>query len=369
MYERYQKAEAFITQWYWRHERQLSWVGLTLGFIFESTQLKRVDQLLENLWVVGHILIALFGIVAINYVENFNARGSFTQKVYHRLHFWLVMTIQFAFGGLFSAFFFLYIQSGTLATSWPFFVLLAGMLIANEVYKFHYHRLVFQITVLFLALFSFAIYIVPVVTRSISDGMFLLSGVVSLIFLSGVIALLWFISKERFKKNRRILVSTISATFVLINIFYFTNIIPPLPLLVKDAQAYHFINATGDGTYTALAEEEQGFRFISWKQVIHKKDIDPVFVWSAVFSPTQFNTSIVHQWQFLNEGNWQTEETIMLPIVGGRDGGYRTYSKKTFAQVGEWRVNITTQSGQIIGRVRFEIKTVDNVPPLVERIL
>jgi hypothetical protein len=367
----YTEIESFITKWYWRYERQLSWFGLTAGFIVEATQLKRVDLLLENVWVLVHVAISVFGIIAINVVEKRQALSRFSEKAYRRIHFWLVMTIQFGFGGLFSAFFFLYVRSGNLATSWPFFALLIGTLIANEAFKFHYHRLVFQLTVLFSALFSFAIFLVPVLTHRIGDSIFLLSGLVSLLFISGVIALLWYISKERFKGNRRILAGSIGGVFLLVNLLYFTNIIPPLPLSLKDITVYHSVSPQGDGTYVGLREEKKKWDFFAWQDVVHKTSVDPVFVWSAVFSPTKLNTVILHEWQYYSEKDkkWVTEETIRLPIVGGRDNGYRTYSKKTFADAGLWRVTVRTESGQIIGRIRFKIETVQTAPALVQQTL
>jgi len=367
----YERTESFITKWYWRYERELSWFGLTAGFIFESTQLKRVDLILENVWVFVHIAIAVFGIVVINIVEKLQAKSRYSEKAYKRIHFWLVMTIQFGFGGLFSTFFFFYIKSGTLSNSWPFLALLVGMLVANEAFKFHYHRLVFQLSVLFLALYSFTIFFIPVITHTIGDATFLLSGLVSLLFISGVVALLWFISKERFKGNRRILLASIGGIFFLINVFYFTNIIPPLPLSLKDAGVYHLISLQGGGSFIGLAEQKKGWHIFTWQDTMRKRTVDPVFVWGAVFSPTKLNITISHEWQRYSEEEkkWITRENIRIPIIGGLDSGYSTYSKKSFADAGLWRVTVRTESGQIIGRVRFKIEIVDTAPPLVQKIL
>ena len=58
------------------------------------------------------------------------------------------------------------------------------------------------------------------------------------------------------------------------------------------------------------------------------------------------------------QGKWITDRTIELPVIGGRDSGFRTFSKRSNLELGRWRVNVETESGQTIGRIRFNL-----VPP------
>ena len=51
---------------------------------------------------------------------------------------------------------------------------------------------------------------------------------------------------------------------------------------------------------------------------------------------------------------------VSYPINGGRDGGYRGYTIKSNPGPGEWRVDISTADGHLLGRVRF---SVDQTPP------
>ena len=46
---------------------------------------------------------------------------------------------------------------------------------------------------------------------------------------------------------------------------------------------------------------------------------------------------------------------LFRSIAGGRDGGYRGYSLTT-VNSGNWRVNIETERGQLIGRVKFKVE-------------
>ena len=94
---------------------------------------------------------------------------------------------------------------------------------------------------------------------------------------------------------------------------------------------------------------------------------DSVYAYSAVFSPTNLNITIVHQWQHYDENQkkWITTFTISLPVTGGRGGGFRTYSESSNLAAGKWRVNIETEQGQIIGRLRFNIVPVNTEPMLI----
>jgi len=75
----------------------------------------------------------------------------------------------------------------------------------------------------------------------------------------------------------------------------------------------------------------------------------------------------VHEWQHYNEAtkNWNTVYQIKLSIIGGRDGGFRTYSIKTANMPGLWRVEVKTLQGQHIGRIKFEVQNVDTTPDLI----
>src|ERR1035437_6928795 len=167
-----------IKKWYLRRERLISSLSLLGGFIFDAVSLKRVDLFWENLWVAAHLIVAAGGIILINLYEK--KKDKLSPKVAGLIHFWLIIIIQFAFGGLLSTFLVFYFRSGTLGSSWPFMLFLAAVFILNERLRHHYTRLIFQTSVLFVSIYSFAIFIVPVIVHQIGSGIFILSGAVSL---------------------------------------------------------------------------------------------------------------------------------------------------------------------------------------------
>ncbi len=361
-----------IRDMYFRYERLISSVSLVGGFVFDAFTLRRVDLFWDNVWVVVHFIIIATCIVAINFLEN--KRITQKQEVVLRmrtptLHFWFVTILQFFFGGLLSTFLVFYFRSGTLAVTWPFLLLLGGAFAANEALKQHYTRLVFQISLFFLALFSFAIFIVPIIVHQIGPAIFVLSGVVSIVVLWLFLVVLRFVARETFQQSKKVLAVSVGGIFVITNILYFTNVIPPLPLSLQGGGVYHSLVHTSAG-YVVTTEPHGWFDFFSPYQVFHEVPGQPIYAWTAVFSPAALNTTIVHVWQqyVAATHEWVTRAQVPLTIIGGRAGGYNTYSMLGTIAPGAWRVNAETTNGQVIGRLLFRVVATTTEPTLETEI-
>jgi DUF2914 family protein len=350
---------------YARFEQPISSISLLGGFAFDAITLKRVDTLWENSWVVAHLAVVAVCIILINRAD----RTGIDPKDPARADFWLLNILQFFFGGLLSTFLVFYFRSGSLRVSWPFFLILVAAFVANERLKRQHARLYFQISLFFLSLFCFTIFILPVVLHAIGSLIFLLSGAVSLALLYLFLRLLRSVAGENFAAGRPALIACIAAIFLSINVLYFLNLIPPIPLSLQNAGAYHAIARTADGNYAVQAEDQGWLRFFRLADTFHSKPGAPVYAYSAVFSPTALNTKIVHEWQFYEPARgWTTMGRVALAVRGGRGGGYRTYSEKTGVMPGAWRVNVETPSGALLGRLRFNVIDEDSDPPLITEV-
>ncbi len=274
-----------------------------------------------------------------------------------KTHFWLVNILQFFFGGILSTYLVFYFRSSDIAVSWPFLLILGLCFWANESLKRQFVRLAFQISIFFLSILCFAIYLVPILAHHIGRDMFLFAGVMSLLFIGLFLLLVRITAKKEFEQSKKIVYLSIGGIFILVNALYFSGLIPPLPLSLKDAGVYYGIKRSGDGQYVALAPAK-GNSWFNLYPAFYRRAGQPVYVYTAVFSPEEFNMNVIHEWQNWQAENkqWTTVNRINLPVVGGRDGGFRTYSLKTLIQPGRWRVNVLTEEGQLVGRVRFDIK-------------
>jgi hypothetical protein len=350
---------------YARFERPISSASLLVGFVFDAVTLKRVDTFWENLWIVAHIAVVAICIILVNRMGNRDADPEDPSKV----HFWFINTLQFFFGGLLSTFLVFYFRSGSLRVSWPFFLILGAAFVANEKLKHHYARLTFQLSFFFLSLFCFTIFILPVVLHAIGPFIFLLSGAVSLALLYLFLRLLLSVAGQDLATRSRTLHTSIAIIFITINVLYFLNLIPPIPLSLQDASVHHAITRNAEGNYAVQSEDLGPLHFFHLMETFHATPGAPAYAYSAIFSPTSLNTEIVHEWQFYEpKRGWTTMSRVELPVRGGRGGGYRTYSVRAGINAGAWRVNVKSPSGALLGRLRFNVVLQTSDPPLITQL-
>jgi len=335
------------------------------GFVFNILTLTRVDLFLENFWVIAHLLVVAVCIIWLNRIENDNE----DEKNPATVNFWLVNVLQFFFGGLLSTFLVFYFRSADLSVSWPFILMLVIAFWANESLKARYVRLSFQISFFYLSLFSFTIFFVPVLLKAIGADVFFISGVVSLIIMGIFLLILAAVAWERFRQSIKIVFTAVAGIFAVVNILYFTNLIPPIPLSLIDGGVYHSV-IKADGNYLVQYEDGGWREHLTLYPDFHLTASHPVYVYSAVFSPPDLNTIIVHEWQHDNPvtRTWSDCERIELPVLGGREGGFRTYSMKIGITPGHWRVTVATKKGEVIGRIRFNAVAADSQPPLKTKV-
>lgn len=342
-----------LKRWYAKYERPVSSLSLVGGFVFDAITLKRVDALWENIWVLGHLVLIVVVMVLVNWVENDPGDEENPEK----LHFWLVNVLQFLFGGILSVFLVFYFRSADLSTSWPFIVLLALAFWANESMKRRFVRLTFQVALLYLSIFSTTIFLLPVMFHRIGSDIFLYSGFTSLVSIFVFLFVLSRVSKEKFRNSRNYIYLSILIVYGSINFLYFTNLIPPLPMSLEDSGIYYSVTKADNGDYLGKYKYVGLISHILFYPKVSSVTEKTFYAYSAVFSPTNFDTNIYHNWQYYDEAKkqWLDQAMISLKIVGGREGGFRTYTTYVDPSPGKWRVNVLTNSGQVIGRIRFEI--------------
>ena len=350
----FETAKAFLIEW----QHRIPLVAFIGGFILDSFTLTRLDQWLDQAILTVHLLIVTGSIVLLQLAYRAKGSREVPRKSLIGEHApWYPIALQFSMGALFSGFFIFFTRSGTLAESWPFLLLLAGFLVGNEIFKKRYERFVFQISVYYFVILLYLILFVPVLLDMIGVWMFLLSGVLSLVVIVGVMYGLYRITPERVTKTYRKIAMTIGAIFIGMNILYFTNIIPPIPLAMKDMGIYHSVVRDGS-FYTVTYEKPAWYTF--WRRsdkVFRRPGNEPVYAFSAVFAPTNLTTKIYHNWEYWDEqsGEWRSAGKIAYQIVGGRDGGFRGFTLKENIFEGTWRVDVETERGQLLGRKKFKV--------------
>jgi hypothetical protein len=350
-----------------KYERYFSPLALVFGFALDSITLTRVDLWLDNAILLSYLALISFSILMINAGES----GYFRSIKIRKGILWLPLLMQFAFGGLFSGFVVLYSRSASIMASWPFLSILLMLLIGNEFFKEKYRRLFFQLNIFFIAIFSYLIFAVPVVLNRVGPFIFVLSGFISLGIVALLIRAIAKITPWRIHLNKKTIWVMLLAIFATFNFLYFANIIPPIPLALKDIVIAHSVTLHRGAGASVVFEDPPWYKF--WRDyddVYHRVGGEPIYVYSAIFAPSDLTTTIVHEWAFWDEINseWRTTDQIQYPIFGGRDEGYRGFSTKSNISPGEWRVSVKTKSGQLLGLTKFNIVSAESPPDLKAEI-
>jgi len=345
------------TAWGWisLHERPLSALGMVTGFGFDNLTYRRIDLPNTQILFILYLLMSASSIALLHFFSR-RARDGQPMPRWHSL---LPIAAQFALGGLWSAFLVFYTRGSVLTASWPFLLVLAAILIGNEIFKEYYSRLAFTSILFFFALYSYAIVTLPILTGTIGMLTFIASGIAALLLFSLFAGLLRAIGREQWMETRRWIALGTAGVFGVLNLFYFTDILPPLPLALASGGVYHVVKKTSQG-YVAVAEPQSWKTRLGLTPVLHVAPGEGLSVYSAVFAPISLSTRITHRWQRYNpaRGEWQTVSKVTYSIHGGRDGGYRGYTIHHDIEPGEWRVDVDTMDDRTIGRIRFNVERV-----------
>ncbi len=348
-----------------RYERHVAVGALLFGFVFDSLTLDRPDSLIDNAILLTYLTICFLTILLLS-VKQSRARR---QEVEYQPLF-LTLVLQFAFGNLTSGLLVLYARSGTLMGGLIFLSIFAAMLIGNEFVKSRYAQVRFNIAIFYLLLLSYLTLTVPVVMGEIGLRAFLVSGATSLLIIGGFLALVWYAAKNR--DILRPAAITVASIFTVFNIFYFLNVIPPVPLAVRDIGVYHSVTLSLPGGYAATYEKNSWWEFWqSTNDTYHRSPGERAYCFSAVFAPARLTTPIYHRWERYSEeeGDWQTISRISFQISGGRDEGYRGYSFVSSPAAGRWRCSVETKSGALVGRFNFTVVFATTPPELSTKTL
>jgi len=345
------------------HWLTLAFIG---GFVTDFILLNRVDDVIDNAIITFYVALATISLLLF-YAAVAKRLGE-TWSL--RIERFASGAMQYAFGGLFSGMLIFYGKSGALLASWPFLLLIILAILGNELIKNRGQQLVFNIFAYFVGLFSFVVLQVPVLSGYMGGWVFFLSGLLALALVYGVVQLLVMIIPNYLRLEMRKIVFTIVGTFAVFQALYFTNIIPPITLSLKEIVIAQSVTRVS-GDYEIVYEPAPWWRF--WHRVhetFHPSDTNAVACFTRVFAPTKLKTEVKHVWEYkdANTGRWTHHFSLPFPIVGGGDDGYRGYTAISSFFDGTWRCRVETTRGQVIGQQIFTIDSSQPPRALIRRI-
>lgn len=265
------------------------------------------------------------------------------------------LALQFSIGALLSASLVYYWLGGTFSASWPVVILFAGLMVSNEFLREHLLRPAPQLAVFSFALFSLASILGSYLFNAIDPLVFVGAGIVSTAA-SAVLAVLLCRVAERPKDLPAMLASVLTVCAIMVGA-YFSNVIPPIPLAIREAGIYHDVERR-DGEYVLSGEGESWLARVLPGQTLHVRPGEPLYAYAAVYAPADLTTTVIHRWQRYDALSrfWVTETTLSYPLSGGRELGYRGFTRTSRLSPGIWRVSVETERGQVLGRIPFVVQ-------------
>jgi hypothetical protein len=361
------KAFEPAISWARKHERKISALSLAGGFAFDSLTFGRIDHALTQAVFIVYLLAAGISIAVLHTLES-RPDG---KKPSDKTRTVLVAVTQFALGCLLSGFCVFYIRSASITSSWPFLLAMLAIFIGNEYMRRYHARLVFSALLFFFSLYSYAIFLVPVVIGRIGRIPFLMSGILAMVLFFFYMQALARLGHERYRGARMQVFAGMVLISILLNLAYFLRVLPPLPLVLTDAGVYHDVSRDGANFQAAVEEEPPEWESLfGTRPILHVQAGSKLYLYNAVFAPRGLRTRIVHDWQWLQPGKgWQSQQRVPVEITGGREDGFRFYSTKSSPRPGQWQVNILTGDGRSVGRVRFAVEQQAVPPATASKIL
>jgi len=347
-----------IKNLYQSHGRWVPIISFFAGFVFDMLMLRRIDDVKVIVQQAIYLLIAAI-LVGIELIEE--DREIQAPRILNKIWKYREVFLHFILGTLLNGYAIFYFKSSSALNSLFFIALLGALLIINEFKRFGKSQTQVHVAFLSLCLISWLISLMPTLMGFIGTVPFLCAVLASLVlFLAYHRAL-----RPRVTSNPRLLKTHLLYPYGVIQIvfviLYFINAIPPVPLSVKYMGIYHDVKKSEAGWEVTYTRPQWKF-WQNGDQVFLARPGDEIFCYVQIFAPVRFKDQLQVRWLYWNDKRgWLSSDAIPMPVLGGRDEGYRAVTKKSNFQQGIWRVQVETMGNREIGRVDFEVKPDDSL--------
>lgn len=347
-----------------RHWLTLSFI---LGFIVDNLTLNRVDQVFDNIVLATYVVLAMVSL----FLLYASTAGKIDGVWGGHIRRYSPLVVQYAFGGLLSGMLIFYGRSGAWSQSWIFLLIILLAIVGNETLRDRTSRLIYNLSILFVGLLAYVVLLIPVLTGHMGPWIFVGSGLLALVIMYAYIQVLVLVIPKFISLHQKAIIFTIAAIYVGVNFLYFTNIIPPIPLSLKEVGIYHSVVRFENGDYQLKYEAGEWWQpFKKSDDTFHPQPGENVFCFARVFAPTRLSTDIYHRWEFYDPTTkkWIEHLRVSYPIAGGRGDGFRGYTLVQNYRDGTWRCSVETERGQVLGRETFLIDSSQPPSELVTRV-
>ena len=241
----FKKLISFFT----KHSAHASTFLFFAGFLFDSIMLPDLEDPIARYIGLGYLCIIAFLIAFRELIVASNKATKTEQKLYSLATF----GVAYCSGSALSFVFIYAIRSAALSVSWPLFLIFIICILANEFVSTHNFRLTLDIGILFVAMLFFTVFNVPLLLKQQNDMTFAISVLITVVISILYITCLQFTSEGAKEETGRGYALSVGIP-MFFGMLYFLNVIPAVPLSLKEGGVYHSVVHTEAKEFIAKEE-------------------------------------------------------------------------------------------------------------------
>ncbi len=333
----------------WRHL-----AIFTAGFIFDALVIHRIDD--TPVLIQQGVYLIVCGLLLARLIAWQHRRPEFP-RLLAGLPNWGAWLLHFMLGTLLNAYTLFYFKSGSGLTAMLFFVVIALLLLVNELPSMHALGPVVLYGLYSFCLTSYFAYLYPVLIGRIRWWMFVLAVATSIVPLT----LIARFHHQRTGDGRQVAQHALAPSLgvqALLLVLYVFGLIPPVPLSLMEIGIYHDVARADSGGYNVTYESPAWYRF--WAKDdsdFRARAGDRIYCFMRVFAPRGFHDAIRVAWFYRQPGRgWVPAGDLPIAVTGGRESGFAGVAYKQNWRPGDWRVTVETADGREIGRRTFAVR-------------
>jgi hypothetical protein len=348
-----------------RHQYAEHLIFFAAGFLFDSVMIQRIDDAVVLIQQGAYLIVV--GVVLAGLVT-WNERAAELSAAWKRLTTVSGPLVHFMLGTLLNAYALFYFKSASGWSAALFVVVIATLLIVNELPLFRRLGPVVLYALYSFCLTSYFAYLYPVLLGRMRSWMFLLAVATSMVPLVLLGRVHLRAATDRGRVLRHALLPSVGAQAVLVTLFLL-RLLPPVPLSLLEIGIYHDVAREPSGSYLLTRQPTPWWKpWTSDDSDFSARAGDRVYCFFRVFAPARFEDQVRVRWSYREPGRgWLPSDAVPIVVRGGHERGYAGYTYKQNWRTGEWRVAVETGDGREIGRHVFSVR--EDGDPLTDRAM
>lgn len=331
------------------------------GFAFDVLTLDRIDSAF-NMAQQGAYLALLFVLLGLEQRREVAAQGS--EGLAAKLWSFREDALHFLLGSLLSGFSLFYFKSASGLSALAFMLVTFAVLVFNELPRFRKLGHVGRVGLFAFCVTTYLSYVIPIAFGFLSAWLFLLSALGA--GLAGGALGAWVAAARGRNWTLRSVIAPYGGVVAVMLVTYFAGAVPPIPVHAQKLGIYHEVavekGEDGQRQYRLMHERDWWRPWQRGDQHFRARSGDRAYVFISVFAPTRFADAVEVRWHY-KEGKGFSTKGTRLSVLGGRDGGFRTFAYLPDPKPGRWKVEVLTVDGRTIGEIGFTVEEDPSTAP------